>query len=594
MKKFPNVSRALFATLALSLFAIPTGSFAQTAPPCIATSTFDMFATGTVNGQGGWNAMGTYDQEIVSNTFGISTFGCKSLRISDATTSPPYITNQIFSNFATNEAGETDALGGTPNGTRNNRFEAQFDLASVTQNEQAGMHLSVSPDRGDGVRMSSLGFVDTNSGIEMYFTDVIEETSTTTTQTTATPIATLTRTEPHTIKFLMDFVDGASNDIVQIFVDNNLTPVHTGRSWENFYRFSTDSFPQPPSNKSRTVNSLLFQAIDPAHPGNRFNGFLIDNVILSSTSTPVTGTTTPPASTTTPPVITLNGISPMNVFINSVFADPGATAVSGTTTVPVASSTNLNTSVLGNYVITYTATGTNNDVASTTRIVNVIATSTPPTIALNGSSTMNITINTAFTDLGATSSDAVGTPITPVATGTVNTTALGTYTILYTATDVNNNVATTTRTVNVVAAPVVPPVAPPANNGGGGGGSYYPPVPGMPAGFVFAPLPGQNFSVTTGSPSTGSPIVVGTVSTPTGQVLGVAAFNFSRSLRFGSRGDDVMELQKMLIAGGDLVLAVPTKYFGRLTQKALMKWQKKNNIPSTGFFGPISRAYIIR
>ncbi len=624
-------------------------------------STFDTFTTGTVNGQGGWHVSGPFDQEVVSNTYGYSTLGCKSLRLSNATSSA-FIFNQTFS-ASTSEAGEINSLNNNgATGTLRNRFEAQFDLASVMQTEQSGMHMSVSPDRGDGTRMSALGFSDTAGGIDVFFDDVTGTSSPV--NFNEVQIATgLSRSVPHTIKFLMDFMEGASNDIVKIFIDGNL--VHTGTSWENFYRYDADAFPAPNPNLSRTVNSLVFYVQAPATLANQSKGFLIDNVAISATTT---ATTTIPVSTSTPPVITLNGSSTLNVIVNTSFTDPGATAsddVDGS--VIVTATGTVNTAVVGGYLITYTATDSHSNVASTTRTVNVVAapasSSTPPVITLNGSSTMNITLNSTFTDPGATATDNEDGSISVVATGTVNTASIGSYTITYTATDSDNNVASTTRTVNVAAPSTFPviilngfpsmnvvvndtfndpgasatddvdatvivtatgtvntavlgdyvitytatdsnnntstatrvvhvipvPSTPNGGTGGGGGGGGY-----SIGGFRFLPLPGYE-SVTSTNPSTGgSPISVSLVSTPTGQVLGVAVYNFKRNMKLGSTGDDVQELQRFLISEGYLVLKNPTKYFGAMTMKALQKWQKARGLPATGYFGPMSRAEIIR
>jgi len=251
-------------------------------PLCGDTNSFDNFSTGSVNGQDGWSATGPYDQAIVDNTYGYSSFGCKSLRISDAVTTGSF-GDQIFSPSNLNEAGETDALnGGMSGGIRQNRFEAQFDLASTMSTPQPGMHISVSPDRGDGARMSYLRFEDSFAGINVFFVDV--QGTTNPANFVETQIATdLSRTIPHTIKFVMDFVDGPSNDVVKIYIDNSL--VHTGTSWENYYRFDPESNPSLTSN-SRTVDSLLFRESGTANPTNEGNGFLIDNLSLSSGPTP--------------------------------------------------------------------------------------------------------------------------------------------------------------------------------------------------------------------------------------------------------------------------------------------------------------------
>jgi len=81
----------------------------------------------------------------------------------------------------------------------------------------------------------------------------------------------------------------------------------------------------------------------------------------------------------------------------------------------------------------------------------------PPIITINGNPVVQVELGSTYTDAGATAMDAYHGS-TPVATsGTVNTNAVGSYTITYTATDLDNNTATATRVVNVVdtTAPVI-------------------------------------------------------------------------------------------------------------------------------------------
>ena len=77
-----------------------------------------------------------------------------------------------------------------------------------------------------------------------------------------------------------DFFEGPRNDVVQVFVDDTL--VHTGTSWEDFFRYceATDT--------SRTVDSLLLQARTSGGtaPGTSGYGFLVDNLDLESGPAP--------------------------------------------------------------------------------------------------------------------------------------------------------------------------------------------------------------------------------------------------------------------------------------------------------------------
>lgn len=247
-----------------------------TSPVC-GSSTFDSFNLGSVDGQDGWNATGTsYDHEVVSNTYGFTDFGCKTFRISDEVASGSF-GDWVFTKSNTNEAGETTALnGGFSSGTRQSHFEAEFDIASSLQTYQPGMHLSVSPDRGDGARMSYLRFEDRSDGIHVFFDDyssgVFNETD----------IATIDR-NPHTIKFVMDFIDGQNNDIVKIYIDGNLEI--TGTSWEEY-------FVENEGVSTRTVDSLLIQVRGASTPTNAGNGFLFDNFNITTEVTPTSYTLT--------------------------------------------------------------------------------------------------------------------------------------------------------------------------------------------------------------------------------------------------------------------------------------------------------------
>ena len=62
---------------------------------------------------------------------------------------------------------------------------------------------------------------------------------------------------------------------------------------------------------------------------------------------------------------------------------------------------------------------------------------------------------------------------------------------------------------------------------------------------------------------------------------------------------EVKELQKFLNANGFTIdasgVGSPGKentFFGALTKKALIKFQKANNLPATGEFGPMTRKLI--
>jgi len=76
-----------------------------------------------------------------------------------------------------------------------------------------------------------------------------------------------------------------------------------------------------------------------------------------------------------------------------------------------------------------------------------------------------------------------------------------------------------------------------------------------------------------------------------GSTASTSSYNFAKNLTVGSRGDDVKQLQSILIAGGYLKLATPTDWFGPMTKAAVIAWQKAVGItPTSGYVGPLSRA----
>lgn len=76
---------------------------------------------------------------------------------------------------------------------------------------------------------------------------------------------------------------------------------------------------------------------------------------------------------------------------------------------------------------------------------------------------------------------------------------------------------------------------------------------------------------------------------PAGQVLGATTFTFATNLGYGARGNDVIELHKVLIAEGYLHIPAPTGWFGPLTLAAVKEYQAANGIITTGFVGPLTR-----
>jgi hypothetical protein len=189
-----------------------------------------------------------------------------------------------------------------------------------------------------------------------------------------------------------------------------------------------------------------------------------------------------------PPVIVVNPAT-VSIVLGDTWDDAaarnGVTATDNiddnaalTAAIVVAGDT-VDPNTLGAYVVTYNVSDSSGNAATeVTRTVNVTdgSDTTPPTITLIGSATVNLTVGSAYNEQGATAVDDVDGDISAniVTAGTVNTATAGTYPVTYNVSDSSGNAATqVTRTVNVTAA------SPPPSSGGGGGATSIPELLGL-------------------------------------------------------------------------------------------------------------------
>jgi hypothetical protein len=232
------------------------------------TATFEppSWQAGPVDGQHGWTATGAYDYGVVANSGAPAKFGRQSFRISSQTTSGSF-GDWAFSQPAANEAGEA---------SNHDRFTGEFSFLALGVQAVEGSHISVSPDRGDGARMSYVRLEDHADGVHVLFRDYAGTTADTL-DDHEYDIATLDRTAPHTIKFDMQFVPGPSNDVVKVYVDGQLK--FTGTSWEQYYRVDEG---HEPGNVDRLILQARGTATDFGTAPEAQRGFLIDNVTVGT------------------------------------------------------------------------------------------------------------------------------------------------------------------------------------------------------------------------------------------------------------------------------------------------------------------------
>jgi len=171
-----------------------------------------------------------------------------------------------------------------------------------------------------------------------------------------------------------------------------------------------------------------------------------------------------PAADITAPVITLIGDNPLYLNIGENFSDPGATAqddTDGDLTASIQIISNVDTSVVGSYTVSYSVTDVAGNTASATRSVVVdtpAADITAPVITLIGDNPFYLNIGENFSDPGATAQDDIDGDLTASiqTTSNVDTSVVGSYTVSYSVTDVAGNTASATRSV-VVSDQMPPP-----------------------------------------------------------------------------------------------------------------------------------------
>ena len=261
-------------------------------------------------------------------------------------------------------------------------------------------------------------------------------------------------------------VDSVNSSIggygVSISNEDPLDPkaVFFSDSSENVIRssFPADIISNNVNTASIGEYSVSYQATDAA--GN-------DSEVATRIVRVVAGT--PPAENDTEaPVIKRIGFETVFVVLGEPYIDEGATVVDDVDAPKhITSSDSVDTSILGETVITYTAKDAfGHDAIPVTRTVTVVEqaqdTTTVdndiPTITINGSSSLTVYRNSDYEDKGATLDDDTDGAIQIKTKSDFNTSTIGTYEIVYEGSDLFGHPAVPKkRLVTVISTPI--PVA---------------------------------------------------------------------------------------------------------------------------------------
>lgn len=154
-----------------------------------------------------------------------------------------------------------------------------------------------------------------------------------------------------------------------------------------------------------------------------------------------------------PPELTLLGANPLDLECGGAYDEPGATAEDeedGNISAAITVSGTVHPQTPGTYTLEYSVTDSAENTATATRTV-VVSDATAPVLTLLGEATVQVECGGAFTDPGATATDACAGDLDPAisVSGTVNTNAPGDYTLEYAVSDTTGNTASANRTVQV-------------------------------------------------------------------------------------------------------------------------------------------------
>jgi hypothetical protein len=232
---------------------------------------FESYTVGPINGQQSWSDAGGYDANVVPVS------GGQALQVSDATTSGSF-GDQTFAPLLSNPASEAG----------NQYFTASFTIGTATATPNVGSHLSISPDNGQGGRMSYLRFeYQADNKVHVFFDDTTQSAPCSPAGCAAfsdTDIAQFAPGSTHTFKFDIKLVPGTNsghpNDVVNIYEDGSF--IKTGTTWEGYYRYDPESGPPVPA-----ISTLIFKEGGDANLADQGAGYLIDDLSYSSSATPL-------------------------------------------------------------------------------------------------------------------------------------------------------------------------------------------------------------------------------------------------------------------------------------------------------------------
>ncbi|WP_224370827.1 immunoglobulin-like domain-containing protein [Hyalangium versicolor] len=254
--------------------------------------------------------------------------------------------------------------------------------------------------------------------------------------------------------------DGAGHNVSAgrtVAVTDTLAPVITVNGPLNVTYECGGSYVDPGATANDACAGALpvtsTQSGNPSQPGQIIYTYTATDPSGNTVTSPVTRTVS--VNDNAPPVLALNGPAIQSLECGSPYTDPGAVANDacfGDMTSRITRSGSVNSSATGAYTLVYNVTDPAGQSApSVSRVVNVSDT-LAPSITVLGAANQQVQCGSPYVDPGATATDVCSGNLPVVTNGSVNTHAVGSYTLGYSASDAAGNTATaaSARAVSVI------------------------------------------------------------------------------------------------------------------------------------------------
>jgi hypothetical protein len=239
------------------------------------------YTVGNINGQDGWKNTGAIDFNVATVS-GITGFGGQSLHIQNGHETQGFGDLPVAKSLKASVGETSSTIDGFTETHRYRHFECRFDVKAATSAAQVGAYFSISADRGDGGRMTYLRLVDSTDYLYLIYDTIDGFLPTGDSGCTNGPcgnfvdkvVAKLKRDKKHTIGFTLYTPEGKNNDVVKVYANGK--HVHTGKSWEDFYRVDPEQHAEP---TARVVKTVLFRM---NRGTNAYAGFYFDNLLMGA------------------------------------------------------------------------------------------------------------------------------------------------------------------------------------------------------------------------------------------------------------------------------------------------------------------------